>query len=78
MSTKSVSVPFDDLMEHIERYLVDAHYIEPTDFLIYADLGIDVTDDGTVNIDIETQDMLDYQPTEMRDNHINNIVPLRG
>ena len=52
MSTK-VLVPFEGLMEAVEIYLEDNGYIKEDEFLVFADLGLEVDANGFVEIEVE-------------------------
>ena len=71
MSTVSVKVPFDELMEVIERYLLAKHLVKSTEFLLYADLGISVDIDGMVNLDLEVEE--DDTPDLLEEQLGNNV-----
>lgn len=44
-------------MEAIENFLSDEHYIKEDEFMMYADLGLPVDENGNIELDIELEDM---------------------
>lgn len=57
MISRTIKVPFHDLMETIENFLSDEHYIKEDEFMMYADLGLPVDENGNIELDIELEDM---------------------
>lgn len=53
MITVTVRVPFEELMGVIEDYLYHKGLVKYTEYLMYADLGLPVNEDGTVELDLE-------------------------
>lgn len=53
MITVSVRVPFEELMGVIEDFLLEKGLVKQSEYLMYADLGLPVHDDGTVELDLE-------------------------
>ena len=74
MSTRTVEVPFDKFMSVIEDYLFSIHMVKDTEFLVYADLGLTVNDNGMIAIEIKTQDLLEFSETNVLSE--NNVVQL--
>ncbi len=49
-----IKVPYDDLMEAIENYLIYSGKMEDNQALLFVDLGVEVDDDGMASLDVET------------------------
>lgn len=60
MKTIEIEVNYDDLMTVIEDFLVYQGYLKPTEGLMFADLGLPITEDNKVQIYAEV-DALDDQ-----------------
>lgn len=73
---RQIKVPFDELMDVIEEYIEDLGYVKENEFLLYADLGFPVDSEGNTEINLEIQDLLEYQPNEIVEANTNNIVQL--
>lgn len=57
MKSVTLLVPFEELMEAIELHLVDKGFIKDDEFLMYADLGLEVDDKGFVSLDLEIESL---------------------
>lgn len=55
MTSTTVLIPFEELTEAIELYLAEKHYIKDDEFLMYVDLGLEVTDSGMVELDVDIE-----------------------
>lgn len=59
MTALTLLLPFEELMEAIELHLVDKGFIKDDEFLMYADLGLEVNDKGFVTLDLEIEKLDD-------------------
>lgn len=55
MTSITLLVPFEELMEAIELHLVEKGFIKDDEFLMYADLGLEVDDKGFVELDLDIE-----------------------
>lgn len=55
-----VLVPFGDIMTCIEDFLIEHEFVKKDEYMVYADLGIDVNEDGFVEVEVEIQDQLEF------------------
>lgn len=55
--TIEVQMPFDELMGIIEDALIYGGYVQDHEYLMYADLGLPVDEQGNVAFDIEVDEL---------------------
>ena len=71
---REFSIPYTDLIDQLEMLLVEKKLVRETEFLLYADFGLETDEDGNVIIYCETQDQIEYQPNEVPVIEGDNIV----
>lgn len=49
----TLQVPYDDLMEAVETFLINKNYLNEDEALLYVDMGIEVNDEGMASLDVE-------------------------